>query len=627
MIRYIFVLTLLASNTNLFAQKYPELAVSLIKDDLKLHADVVVRKYDLSYTVINEQKAIKSATIIKTILNSHGKREALFSVPYDDFRKIKKFDALILDQNGVKIDKIKNSEIIDYNSGGSSIDDTREKIVDLSRSTYPFTIMVEYEVEFSTNFYSPSFAPQDANRLSVESASFTLSFPDAYPVRYKAMNLGEPTKVGDSFFWEIKNVVAIEDKPYFPNVFDFLPVVLTSPNSFVIDKSAGNFKSWSEFGKWYYELNKGRDHVDQSDKDAVKTLVANISSDVDKVRAVYHYMQGKTRYVSVQLGIGGYQTMPAQKVSEDGWGDCKALTNYTKALLQSINITAYPALVNSGFGANKIIEDFPSNQFDHVILSVPMGKDTIWLECTSTQMPFNFLGDFTESRKALLITPSGGELVKTPTYIYKDNLQSQNVEVWFDKLGQGKASVSTAYYGLQFDNVIGLLDESEDKLKKISYKKIGIPNFTIDKIGFEHQKDQMSATRNMELSLRDYATKSGPRIFFKPNLMNRRNSYPKPDIDRAFNVEVKYGYTDIDTIQYHFPEGYYFEYVPKNIHLESQFGTYDASFEKTENGFLYIRKIERFKGTYPKESFNDMVDFLKNVKKADNTKVVLTSST
>ena len=203
--RYFITIFFLLSQL-LYAQDYPEWSALKISEDLKDHADVVVRKYDLKYEVVNEHKATKSIEVVKTILNSNGHDEAFFGVFYDDFRKIKKFDALILDSKGNKIDKIKNSEIIDYNPSGNSIDDQRVKIVDLSRTTYPYTIVVEYVVEFNTNFYSPDFSPQDEDRVSVENASFTLSFPETNPVRFKGLNISEPSYNENVYVWKVSNL-------------------------------------------------------------------------------------------------------------------------------------------------------------------------------------------------------------------------------------------------------------------------------------------------------------------------------------------------------------------------------------------------------------------------------------
>ena len=63
-------------------------------------------------------------------------------------------------------------------------------------------------------------------------------------------------------------------------------------------------------------------------------------------------MQSRTRYASIQLGIGGYKPAPAMEVSEKGYGDCKGLTNYMSALLKEAGITSYYTWVKSG--ANRI---------------------------------------------------------------------------------------------------------------------------------------------------------------------------------------------------------------------------------------------------------------------------------
>ena len=63
----------------------------------------------------------------------------------------------------------------------------------------------------------------------------------------------------------------------------------------------------------------------------IKEITGNISDPKAKAQKIYEYMQHKTHYVSIQIGIGGYQPFTASEVDKDGYGDCKALCNYTRA--------------------------------------------------------------------------------------------------------------------------------------------------------------------------------------------------------------------------------------------------------------------------------------------------------
>ena len=169
-------------------------------------------------------------------------------------------------------------------------------------------------------------------------------------------------------------------------------------------------------------LLEGRDVINEATKIKILDWVKEAKSPLEKAKIVYQFMQNKTRYISVQVGIGGWEPIAANQVDQVGYGDCKGLTNYTKALLDVVGVTSYYTVVYASEKRN-LDKDFASLQGNHVILNIPNEGKDIWLECTSQTMPFGFLGDFTDDRDVLVVTPEGGIIKRTAIYKDETNLQ------------------------------------------------------------------------------------------------------------------------------------------------------------------------------------------------------------
>ena len=362
----------------------------------------------------------------------------------------------------------------------------------------------------------------------------------------------------------------------------------------------------------------------------VKELTTGLSSTEEKAKALYYYLQSKTRYVSIQLGIGGLQPFPATTVDELGYGDCKALSNYMVAMLKEAGIKGYYTTIMAGEDEMDVIRDFPSHQSNHVIVAVPNGKDTMWMECTSQTKAFGYMGSFTGGRTALMITDEGGKLVRTPDYTVDQNRQFRTAELSIEANGNVKAKVKTTYTGTQTEN--GGLDEIQDSKyedqKKWVQSNTDIPSFNITSFTIAGNKNRIPTTVvKINLDLNRYASVSGKRLFVTPNLMNRNTYIPEKVPDRKTEVVRRNGYIDIDTINVVLPQALYPEFIPPAVKLNSRFGEYEATYAFEEGKIVYIRKLKMLKGRFPKESYNELIDFMKGVNKSDNIKLVVLNKT
>jgi hypothetical protein len=617
-------------------RKYP---VSEIPEELSKNVNAVVRENRKVYRIISRGKARLEVYFAVTILNGKARSLAEMVVGYDKLSKITDFNAYAYDAMGNQIKKLKNSEIYDQSAfdGVSMYSDDRIKAVDMKQVTFPYTVVFEYQEDFNFIVGIPTAFVLPGEKISLEKFSFKLIYPTTLAPRYKTRNISQPPKKEktedglESLTWELQNVLAIESEPYAPRS-EFFPVISSAPSEFEYSGYAGNMTSWKEFGDWIQTLLVGRNDLPLATQDKIKKLAASVRSDEEKVRILYEFLQSKTRYVNISLGMGGLQPFPASTVDKTGYGDCKALSNYMVSMLECAGIKAYYAPVYGG-------DDFPAvdpnfavlNVFNHVIVAVPLKTDTIWLECTNQTNPFGYQGSFTGNRKAMLVTEKGGVLANTTRYSAEQNLQSRAADVYINATGDGTAKIKTKYAAQQYDEsgLYFVANDAPDVQKKWIQDDTQIPSFDIKTFSMQSEKSRLpSATVNLDLELRRYASVSGKRLFVTPNLMNRNKFVPEKVEQRKSNVVLDFSYLDLDTVRFHLPEGIYPEFLPPPVKLTSRFGEYEASYTMDKAGFFtYTRRLKMSKGTYPAESYNELIDFYKGMTKADNAKVVFLGKT
>lgn len=615
---------------NPFSEKAINYSVSDISEELLENANAVVRLDQIEFELKSRKTATLRAKYAITILNKKADRHAHFVKGYDKFRKISSIKATVYNAYGKEIKKFKKKDIIDQSaiSGISLYEDSRVKAIEVLQNDYPFTVEIEYEVEYKGLLFYPGWYLYPGYNVSSQQSSYKAIIPSSLGIRYKSFNTDiepEVKKDGDNeiYNWSVTDLKAMEREYLGPsNVF---PKVILAPNEFEYDGSVGNMKNWETFGQWVYKLLDGKEKLPEDTKREVTKLIANAKNDKEKVQLVYEYLQSKTRYISIQLGIGGYQPFSPEYVDKNGYGDCKALSNYTKAMLNAINIPSYYTIIGAGDGMIPIQSDFSwAGYMNHAVLCVPLENDTIWLECTSQSNPVGYMGSFTGERKAMLATEKGGVIVNTPRYPLEVNTQLRKANITLDEKGNATAKINTDYGGLQYENIQWQFTSNDKEKKETLYKQLDIPNMEITSFNYSQTKGQIPiANENLEVSIRNYGSVSGKRMFVPLNILNKRKKAPAKIKNRKTDIVIDMPYLDSDTIVYEFPSYFTIEHLPKPTSIESDFGTYTTSIKKEDNQVIYIRTMKMYKKTFPPERYPDLIDHYKKIIKADKVKMVI----
>ena len=336
-------------------------------------------------------------------------------------------------------------------------------------------------------------------------------------------------------------------------------------------------------------------------------------------------MQNRTRYVGIQLGIGGFQPFPAESVDRLGYGDCKALSNYMKALLNAIGIPSIYTVAGAASNQGITMIDFPTNeQSNHIILCVPLRKDTLWLECTSQTTPAGYMSPFTAGRKALSITSDGGQVVSTPLLTEIQSCQNRNADVQVNPDGSIQSIVKTKYSGYQYDNVSDNLTESKEEQEKALYDDLSIAGLVISNFSYEVKKDKIpQAVETINLSAPLLATKTGSRLFIPLNIFNQIKTIPSRVENRRMPVYRGFAFVDKDSIIIHLPKGFKPESMPRGKIISSEFGQYTSIITVKDDQAVYLRELKMNRGIWPKDRYSALVDFYSSIVSADKVKLVL----
>jgi hypothetical protein len=631
MLKRLLLLIFIAVAFKGYAQEQPDYNVENIPSALKSRANAVVRNMETTVDMRAPENVILNVKKAITVLNKNGDQVAALALFYNKATSIKGIKGIIMDSFGKPTGKFSLSNFLDESavSDFSLFEDARIKRYNPNVLTYPYTISYEYEIRFKQNLIVPDWYATPYSDVSVEKTSYTfISKPDD-KIRIKEYNYKGNAEVvksdkAISRTWKVTNLSAIKREPYAPDPDNYLTYVKIAPEQFTYYGHKGSYSNWQELGKWVYDdLVKTRQTLSPDIIQEMNNLVKGLDSDKEKAKKIYEYVQKKTRYISVQIGIGGFQPFEATEVHRVSYGDCKALVNYTQSLLKAVGINSLYCVVYGDSYKKSMDADFASmDQGNHIILCVPLKSDTTWLECTSQDSPFGYLGSFTDDRVVLACTEEGGKLLKTPALTTAASLLKRKAELNLDKDGNVNGKLHTDFSGSQYDNYRRIISKPSSEQLKLLKEEYDIDNIDFNNLKLAQRKDSNPVTsESLDLTIQRYAPRTNDRIYMVLNAFNKTNSIPEVR-NRTLPVYVNRGFTDEDEIIYNLPEGYSIEAKPNDREIKSPFGSYAVKVTMEGKKLIYNRKFVLNNGTYPADKYESFMRFFSDVSSSDNSKVI-----
>lgn len=614
-----------------YAQDY---SAYTIPDNLENDAVAVVRNYTIQFSQSDKNNGTLKVSKVITILNQQGDQFSNFIEFGDKFHEFKGFSGIIRDASGKVIKKIKKGDLITSSLTDSYTlaDDSYRVYYEAKSPSYPYTVEYEYDKRYKNGILSyPPFDPYDGYRVAVEKSSMTIELPLDTDLLYKAnyeCNLKDEKSNNKHIYTvSLDNALPYSSEVFSPYILDIIPFIQFVPTDFCYDSFCGNLQNWQSFGLWEANLLKDRDIIPDEMKNKIVEMTKDIQDEREKVKILYEYLQNNFRYVSVQLGIGGLQPIEASSVVKNKFGDCKGLSNLMKAMLKSINIPSNYASIRMG-GKRDLYKDFASvNQMNHVILMVPLKNDSIWLECTSQTLPFGYIHNDIAGHDALVIDESGkgGIICQLPTY--KDTDNKSDIKLTIDVNDSGSAQIKAQFTEnlFKYDRYSKTF-RSNDRDDHVAYinNSLSLPTTKIGSINTREDKSAKPACMLIcDISVEDFANKTGSRLFIPLCPLKKGSLNVFTPSQRVYNIEINQGIAENDTIIFNIPATYALESLPKEIEMETPYGSFKASATQNGNQIIYTQHTVISTGRYDREKYEEIKTFFAQITSGVRRKLVL----
>ena len=554
----------------------------------------------------------------------------------DGDRYLSSFSGTVTNSSGKVIKKLKKQDLEQRALAQELADDSYIYYYQVE-APYPFILEYEYEVTYRRGVLSfPAFIPVNAPDVIVSKGEYSVSVPSGTPIQYSSNLEVEIKKDGnaDIYTWRCDGYGGYTREDYMPSQIELVPNVFAAPKNFMFSKVAGQQGSWKDIGSWLYDLQKDTWDLSDQDKAKVLAMTSGSKNTFEKVKVLYDYLRQTTRYVSIQLGIGGYKPFPASTVSRTGFGDCKALSNYLKAMLEVAGVESFYYIANTRRA--ELMPNYSSvGQMNHAMLAVPLNDggilrgDTLWVECTNPALPLGYRHEDIAGHQVVFIKEDGGQVVHCPIYPDSASRMVNNVRVLMSSTGEADISVRHNRYldfaegWLSFKSLS--LKEQTDKLSAdVIVAANGLKIEGVSDNFEDYPKYGRNYIPGMSISYsfkcRNYAEASSGRLFVPITCLRRGFSWQRGE--RKNDVWIRTNRSYIDSVSVLVPPTYELEGLPKSVNVDSRIASFTSSFKQVNNEVKVVLCCSFKAGKYPKDSYKEYAEAVRRFNRMCDSKIV-----
>jgi hypothetical protein len=400
-----------------------------------------------------------------------------------------------------------------------------------------------------------------------------------------------------------------------------------------VPKNADEY--WTNTSKRLFEVQKEILKASGDVKATATQLIQGLTSDDEKLRKLYEFTKTQIKNTTYAENVTEEDRKVAAKNKSAGdtlknkIGTASDIDQLFGALAKG---AGYDARVAFSGNRNELFfkRDVPnmSLMLGSSSIAVKVGADWQFFSPASYFIPYGMMSWIEEAQVALI--PDSKELIwkNIPLTESARSLEKRSGKFKLDKDGTlvGEGRVEFSGHQSQSHKLLNRGDsatEQEERLKNYLrsqvFGTVEVESFTIENVS----DPEKPFTYTFKIKVPGYATRTGRRIFFQPNVFER-GSQPRFTANaRKYDVYFSYPYSESDDVVIDLPAGYKLENAdsPQPLKDSQGIGSHETTMSiSNANQLLYGRKFSFGNGgfiRFPSGSYTAVKNLFEAFNKAD----------
>lgn len=377
---------------------------------------------------------------------------------------------------------------------------------------------------------------------------------------------------------------------------------------------------------WYRTVLSGLENDKVVLKQKAQEITLGKTSDLDKIKAVFYWVQNNIRYLAFENGIAGFRPDKANEVLRKKYGDCKGMANLTKELLVALGYDARLCWI----GTNHIAHDYstPSLSVDnHMICALNFNGKVYYLDATEKHIALDEYAERIQGRQVLYENNDKYVLANVPSTIASQNKDYEKRALTID----GTSLVGTAEHNWTGEEKSYLLyqitntkkDNIKDALRK--FLTNNNPDYVITNTSTSNLDDyDKNLWAKYNVLYTNGLTQFGKELYLDLDFRKNFNDFTFDTSKRKLDYWFTFKSIIEQETELILPVGATVKSMPSALTINNQNISITANYNQVKNKLFYKKTIQLKNPHLSKANFASWNSDMKKLNEFYQEQVVIT---